>query len=68
MHFVYIFIKDKNFLNKIFSSDPSFNRNILTSLFLKCETYVHVQLRDKSFIHDIYKFYDMVPVGNLDQG
>ena len=37
-----------------YSSVPSFNRNILTSLYLKSETSAHVQLRNCSFIRTIY--------------
>ena len=45
LYFVYIFIADSNFLTKFYSSDPSFDRNVLTSLYLKPETSAHVQLR-----------------------
>ena len=81
LYFVYIFIADWNFLTKFCSSNPSFNINILRSLFcssnpsfninilrslyLKSETSVHAQLRNYSFIHTIYKFHDIVSVGNL---
>ena len=66
-NFVYIFIAHCNFLNKFCSSgsDPSFNRNILTSLDLKYETSVHAQLLNYLFIHAIYKFHEMVSAGNL---
>ena len=47
------------------SSDPSFHGNMLTSLYLKSETFGHEQLCDYSFIHTIYKFHGMVLVGNL---
>ena len=50
---VYIFIADWNFLAKFCLSDPSFNENILTSLYLKSETSTHAQLSDYSFIHTI---------------
>ena len=65
LYFVYIFIADWDFLIKFCISDPSFNRNILTSLYLKSGTSAHAQLRDSSFIHTIYKFNDMDLVGNL---
>ena len=51
---------------KFVSSDPSFNRNILTSLYLKSEISAHVQLRDYMFLNTIYRFHDMVLVGNLN--
>ena len=66
LYFVYIFIADRNFLTNFCSSDPSFNRNILTSLYLKSETYVHAWLCDNSFTHTIHKFHDMMSVGNLN--
>ena len=44
LHFVYIFRKDWNFLTKLRSSDPSFNRNILRSLYLKFKTSAHAQI------------------------
>ena len=49
-NFVYIFIVDSNFLTKFCSSNPSFNENILTSLYLTSETSAHAQLCDYSFI------------------
>ena len=64
LHFGYIFIVDWNFLTKFLSSDPSFNKNILTSLY----TSAHAQLRNHLFINTIYKFHDMVSVGNLNLG
>ena len=48
------------FLTRLCSSDPSFNGNILTSLYLKSETFAHAQLCHYSFIHTMYKFHDMV--------
>ena len=66
--FVCILIVDWNFLTKFFSSHSRFNRNNLISLYLKSETSAHVQLRNYSFIHTIYKFPDVVSVGNLHQG
>ena len=53
LHFVYIFIADWNFLTKFCSSNPSFNGNILTFLYLKSETSAHAQLCDYSFIYTI---------------
>ena len=44
LHFVYIFRKDWNFLTKLCSSDPSFNRNILRSLYLKFKTSADAQI------------------------
>ena len=60
LYFVYIFIVDWIFLTKFCTSDPSFNGNILTYLYLKYETSAHVQLCDYSFIHAIYKFHGVV--------
>ena len=68
LYFVYIFIADWNFLTKFCSSDPSFNGNILTSLYLKSETSAHAQLCDYSFIHTIYKFHSMMLAGNSHWG
>ena len=65
LYFVCIFVVDWNFLTKFFSSDSSFNRNILTSLYLKSGTSAHAQLRNYSFIHTVHKFHDMVSVVNL---
>ena len=65
LYFVYIFIGDWNFLTKFCSSDRSFNRNILTSLYLKSETSAHAELHNYLFIQTTYKFHDMVSVGNL---
>ena len=64
LYFVYIFIADSIFLTKFCSSDPSFNGNILISLYLKSETFALAQLCDYSFIHTIYKFRGMVLAGN----
>ena len=61
-YFVYIFITDWNFLTKFCSSDPSFNGNILTSLYLKSETFAYAQLCDYSFILTLYRFHGMVLV------
>ena len=66
--FVYIFIADWNFLTKFGSSDPSLNRNILTSLYLKSEACARAQLRDYLFIHTMYNYHDMMLVGNLHWG
>ena len=63
--FVYIFIVGWNFLIKFFDSDPSFNRNILTSLYLKSETSAHAQLHHYLFTHTIYTLHDMVSFENL---
>ena len=41
---------------------------ILTLLYLKSETSAHVQLRNYSFLHTIWKFHDMVSVWNLHWG
>ena len=43
LYFVYIFIAHWNFLTKFCSSDPNFNKNILTSLYLISETTAHAQ-------------------------
>ena len=66
LYFLYIFIADRNFLTNFCSSDPSFNRNILISLYLKSETSALAQLCDYMFIHTIYKFHGMVLTGNLN--
>ena len=66
LYFLYIFIADRNFLTNFCSSDPSFNGNILISLYLKSETSVLAQLCDYMFIHTIYKFHGMVLAGNLN--
>ena len=66
--FSYIFIADYDFFTKFCSSDPRFNRNNLTSLYLKSETCAHMQMRNYSFIHTIYKFHDIMLVGNLHWG
>ena len=63
LYFVYILIADWNFLTKFCSSDPSFNGNFLTFLYLKSETSAHAQLCDYSFIHTIYKFHGVVLAG-----
>ena len=68
LYFVYIFITDWDFLTYFYSSDPSFNRNILTSLYLKSEISAHAQLCDYLFIHTIYKFHDIVSVRDLHWG
>ena len=60
LYFVYIFVADWNSLTEFCSSDPSFNGNILTSLYLKSETSAHAQLGDYSFTHTIYKFHSIV--------
>ena len=44
LHFVYIFRTDWNFLIKFCSSDTSFDRNILTFLYLKFKTSVNVKV------------------------
>ena len=41
---VYIFRTDWDFFIKFCSSDPSFNRNILRSLYLKFKTSAHVHI------------------------
>ena len=41
LYFVYTFIADWNFLTEFCGFDPSFNRNILASLYLKSETSPH---------------------------
>ena len=43
-HFVYIFRTGWNFLIKIWSSNLSYNRNILRSLYLKFKTSAHAQI------------------------
>ena len=68
LRFVYIFKADWNFFTKFWGSDPNFNRNILTSLYLKSETSAYAQLHNYSFIHTIYKFHHMMSVGNLHWG
>ena len=64
LYFVYIFIVDWIFLTKFCISDPSFNGNNLTFLYLKSETSADAQLCNYSFIHTIYKFHGMVLAGN----
>ena len=64
LYIVYIFLADWNFLTKFCGSDPSFNGNILTSLYLKSETLAHAQLCNYSFIHTIYKFHGILLAGN----
>ena len=44
LYFVHIFITDWDFLTKFGSSDPSFNRSILTLLYLQFETSTHAQI------------------------
>ena len=44
LHFLYIFGTDWNFLIKFCSSDPSFNRDILRSLYLKFQTSAHAHI------------------------
>ena len=67
--FVHIFIPDWNFLTKFCSSDLSFNRNILKSLYLKSETSAHAQLCNYSFIHTVYKFHGIVQLETyIDNG
>ena len=61
LYFVYIFIADLNFFTKVCSFDPSFNRNILTSLYLKSETSTHAQLHSYSFFHTIFMW-----IGSID--
>ena len=55
---------DWNFFNKFSRSDPSFNGNILVSLYLKPETPALAQIRDYTFMHTTYKFHDMVLAAN----
>ena len=68
LYFVYIFIADWNLLTKFCSSDPSFNGNIFTFLYLKSKTSARAQLCDYSFIHTIYKFHGTVLAGNSHWG
>ena len=49
LYFVCIFIADCIFLNKLSSSDLSFNRKFLAFQCLKSETSAHVQLRNYFF-------------------
>ena len=44
LHFVYVFRTDWNFLTKFCISDPSFSRNILSSLYLKFKTSAHAYI------------------------
>ena len=44
LHFVYIYRSNSNFLIKFYSSDPSFNINILTSLYLKFKISAHAHI------------------------
>ena len=53
------------FSTKFCSSDPSFNRNVLTSLYVKSEISADAQLRNYLFMHITHKFHDMVSVGNF---
>ena len=57
---LFIFIADWNFLTKFCRSELSFNRNILTSMYLKSEISAHAQLPNYSFVNTICKFHDMV--------
>ena len=43
-HFVFVFRTDWNVLIKFYSSDSSFNRHILRSIYLKFKTYAHTHL------------------------
>ena len=43
LYFVYLFRTDRNFLSNFCSSDPSFDRNILRSLYLKFKISAHAQ-------------------------
>ena len=56
-HIVYIFKNNWNFLTKFWYSDQMFSRNI-------CAFATH----DNFFIRTIYKYLDMVSVGNLHWG
>ena len=44
LYFVYIFRTGWNILIKFCSSDPSFSRNILRSLYLKFKTSAHADI------------------------
>ena len=66
--YLYLYSRLELFLTKFCSCRSSFNGNILTFLYLKAEIYVHAQLVDYSFIPTVYKFHDMVLVGNLNWG
>ena len=46
------------FLTKFGSSDPNYNRSILTLLYFKFEAFVHAQ--SYSLIHIIHKFFLMI--------
>ena len=61
LHFVHIVRTGWNFLTKFVSSNPSSNRNILTLLYLKFETYVHVQI---TVIH--YNIFLQVSWNDMD--
>ena len=65
--FIYLF-KSLFTFGKFCSSDPSFNGNILISLYLKSETTAHAQLFSYLFIHTIYKFHGMVSAGSSHWG
>ena len=68
LYFVYVFIADWDFLTKFCSSDPNFNGNVLTFLYLKFDTSEHAQLCDYLFIHTIHKFHGMALTGNSHWG
>ena len=55
------------FFTKFWSSDSSFNRNILKPLHLKFEISTHAQI-ENTCLHIIYKFPDMIWSWNLHRG
>ena len=66
MYFVYFFIGNWNFLPKFFTYDLSKCQNkYFDILYLKSEISAHAQWRNYSLLHTIWKFHDMVSVGNL---
>ena len=60
LQFVYHFRTDWNFLIKFCISDSSFNINIWTSLYLKCNNICACASCNYTLQHIIYKFLDMV--------
>ena len=68
LYFVNIFVANWNLLTKICNSVPSFNRRILTALYLKSQTSAHAQLRNYSLIATIHKFHNIVSFVNLPWG
>ena len=60
----YIFRRDWNFLMKFWSSDPSFNRKILRSLYLKLKPSAHGHIAITYHFTIIYKFLAIIRILN----